>query len=172
MRKSMAFMLVCLVLVFCTAGCKAPEKPPLTEPSRNDGPILSTPTQTEPIKALPTPVYVSVFGDTMILATYPVETWGEDKYGQPVEPDCPIIPAHQGGRLSCGGSHELETPITKVIILDAIAPQSTKEWFKGMGSLAQIQGIEKLDVQFVESMEDMFEGCGSLRELPQWYDGE
>ena len=169
MKKWFALTLVCALLILSAAGCKAPEKPPLTEPSRNEGPILSVP-QDSLVEKEPTPVYVSVFGEVMILSSYPVETWGEDEYGKPREPECSIRSGAEGGRLSCGGSHEHQTPITKVMILDRIAPVCTEEWFKDMGSLAQIQGIEKLDMQFVENMNDMFEGCGSLRELPQWYE--
>ena len=168
MKQWISFVLVCILLVL-TAGCKAQEKQPLTEPSRSSDPILSIPSSPTVGREDPTPVYASVFGDTMILATYPVETWGVDQYGLPTEPECPPIACAAGGRLSCGGSHESKTPIIKVIILERIAPASTEEWFMGMGSLSQIQGIEKLDMQFVKNMTNMFEGCGSLRELPDWY---
>ena len=168
MKKWMAVVLACMLLVLVT-GCKEQAKTSLTEPSRSSDPILSLPTQPSVGRNDPTPVYVSVFGDTMVLATYPVETWGVDQYGLPLKPECPVLACAAGGRLSCGESHELKTPITKVIILERIAPASTEEWFMGMGSLSQIQGIEKLDMQFVKNMNNMFEGCGSLRELPEWY---
>lgn len=170
MVRRIVAVLICLAVSGWVLGCKAEKKSPLTEPSRNQGPILSIPTESKPVEDAPTPVYATVFGDTVILATYPVETWGEDQNGQPAEPECSARSVSGGGRIACGGEHESETPIVKVIILERIAPESTREWFKGMSSLSVIQGIEKLDVQFVEDMAEMFAGCEALRELPQWYE--
>ena len=109
MKKWMAVVLACMLLVLVT-GCKEQAKTSLTEPSRSSDPILSLPTQPSVGRNDPTPVYVSVFGDTMILATYPVETWGVDQYGLPLKPECPVLACAAGGRLSCGESHELKTP--------------------------------------------------------------
>ena len=100
----------------------------------------------------------------LVLATVPVQKWEGFE-----EPECPAREISKGGQILCGGEHELEFPITRVMIVETLAPDSTREWFSGMTELVQIEGIEKLDMQFVKNMNNMFEGCGSLRELPEWY---
>ena len=56
-----------------------------------------------------------------------------------------------------------------VLILDVLAPDSTREWFSGMTELYLIEGIEKLDVRFVTDMTDMFRDCYLMTDLPSWY---
>jgi surface protein len=136
-----------------------------------------------------TPVYASAFGDTIILATVPVEEWHSQ------ESDCPAREISNGGRVKCNGEHEQETPITKVIILEDIIPRVCSGWFRDMIHLEKIDGLEKLhthhvtnmsymfagceklekldlstwDVSKVTDMTDMFKDCISLDTLPQWY---
>ena len=158
-------MLLCaLLLAGLLAGCSGDRRKPdmdITVPL-NDKPILPVTKETE--GEYHTPVYATVFGDTVLLSTYPVEQWQDFE-----EPDCPVKEISKGGQILCGGEHEQEVPITKVLILDVLAPDSTREWFKGMTHLDYIEGIEKLDRQYVTDMTDMFLGCDSLEGRPEWY---
>lgn len=164
MRKIKALCAV-LVLVSLLAGCSGERRRPNTEVTvpLNDKPILPVTQQTG--GAAHTPVYATVFGDTVLLATYPVLEWEDFE-----EPDCPAREISQGGQILCGGEHEKEVPITKVMILETLAPDSTREWFYGMTQLYLIEGLEKLDRQFVTDMTDMFRECNALTDLPDWYE--
>ena len=155
---------ILLVLTGLLAGCSGERRKPNTEVTvpLSDKPIL--PVTKETVGDLHTPVYATVFGDTVILAAYPVEEWETFE-----EPECPAREISQGGRILCGGEHEQEVPITKVMILEALAPDSTREWFSGMTELYLIEGIEKLDVRFVTDMTDMFRDCYLMTDLPSWY---
>lgn len=154
----LAAALMCLSLFACVQEQPAETDPVL--PTRNDKPILPEVTATQPSVVEYTPVYVTCFGDTAILARMPVEVWGEYE-----DPDCPIREISNGGRVSCNGEHEREIPITRVIILDSIVPRSTGGWFWNMIKLESIEGIEKLDVRNVTDMNHMFAGCEKLAEL-------
>lgn len=136
-----------------------------------------------------TPVYASAFGDTIILATVPVEEWHSQ------ESDCPPREISNGGRVKCNGEHEQEVPITKVLILEDLIPRVCSGWFRDMIHLEKIDGLEKLhthqvsdmsfmfagceklkeldidnwDVSKVSDMTNMFQGCHCLEQLPQWY---
>ncbi len=158
---ALSLILGCLAL----AGCQAEEKTPLTTPSRSTDPINRLPTApAEPVEITPTPVYATVFEGTVFLATYPVRTWpGKDG------PDCGPTRISEGGQIACGGEHEEEFPITQVIILEKIRPQSTANWFEGLSSLQEIQGLERLDRRFVTDMTDMFTDC-AYQPLPSWYE--
>ena len=62
------------------------------------------------------------------------------------------------------------TTITKVIIdpsFSQVSPLSTARWFYQMQALTSIEGLEYLDMSHVESMEYMFAGCTSLKQIPQ-----
>ena len=167
MRKNGKRILCVILALLCLsamAGCSGDRRKPdmdITVPL-SDKPILPVTKETE--GAVHTPVYATVFGDTVLLAAYPVLKWGDFE-----EPDCPAREISQGGQIRCGGEHENEVPITKVMILETLAPDSTREWFSGMGYLNLIEGIEKLDPQFVTDMTDMFLGCDSLADRPDWY---
>ena len=137
-----------------------------------------------------TPVYASSFGDTVVLATVPVEEWNS------LEPDCEPREISNGGRIKCNGDHETEVPITKVIILEELIPRVCSGWFRDMIFLESIDGLslvqthkvsdmsymfagcEKLesldlsawDVSNVQDMTEMFMDCTSLDQLPDWYE--
>lgn len=164
MRRILAFtLLLGLLLSGCSVG------------RQSSGAAVSVPLSTKPILPVTketvgdvhTPVYATVFGDTVILAAYPVLQWQDYE-----EPDCPEREISQGGAILRGCEHERTTPITTVLILETLAPDSTRSWFSGMTELTEVEGLEKLDVQFVTDMTDMFRDCDLLQELPQWYSGE
>lgn len=137
-----------------------------------------------------TPVYASTFGDTVILATVPMQEW----HG--AESDCPAREISNGGRIRCNGEHEKEVPITKVLILEDLIPRVCGGWFRDMLHLEKIEGLEKLhthnvtdmsfmfagcerlseldtsawDVSGVKDMTGMFDGCAALSQLPEWYE--
>ena len=160
MRK----ILIAVLCVLMLAGCSGERRKAdmdVTIPL-NDQPILPVTKQTE--GAVHTPVYATVFGDTVLLATCPVEQWKDFE-----EPDCPAKEISQGGQILCGGEHESEVPITRAVIVETLAPDSTREWFYGMTQLAEIEGLEKLDTQFVTDTTDMFRECWLLTDLPDWY---
>ena len=186
-----------LAVLLCLSLCACGEEQPVnTEPvasTWDDTPILPAVTATQPSVVEYTPVYVTCFGDTALLARMPVQTWNEFE-----EPDCPVREISTGGRVSCNGEHEREVPITRVIILESIVPRATNGWFWNMIKLETIEGIEKLDVRNVtdmnhmfvgceklaslkidswdiskvEDMTAMFDGCVELEELPAWYQTE
>lgn len=142
----------------------------------------------KPIKY--TPVYATAFGDTIILATVPVEEWHSE------ESDCPPREISNGGRVKCGGEHEKEIHITKVMILEDIIPRNCSGWFRDMIHLEKIEGLDKLhthevtdmsymfagceklqsldlsdwDISQVTDMTEMFKDCYSMETLPQWYE--
>lgn len=166
-KKLAKAVCVFLALAGILAGCSSDRRKPdhrVTVPL-SDKPILSTSAPTEGVAH--TPVYATTFGDTVLLATYPVLVWEDFE-----EPDCPAREISKGGRIACGGEHEKEVPIVKVMVLEPLAPDATSEWFSGMTSLSLIQGIELLDVRYVTDMTGMFRDCNSLLELPDWYTEE
>lgn len=165
--KKMLCALLALACFLALAGCSGDRRKPDTEVSvpLSDKPILPTSKPTEGVAH--TPVYATVFGDTVLLATYPVLEWEDFE-----EPDCPVREISKGGKIACGGEHEKEVPIVKVMVLETLVPDSTSEWFSGMTYLSLIQGVELLDVQYVTDMTDMFRDCNSLRERPEWYTEE
>ena len=161
LKKMIAFLLAMAVcLSFCACAADRPDDTLPTIPSYNDKPILPGFDNTKPSYVTHTPVYVTCFEGTAILAQMPVETWGDFK-----EPDCPPREISAGGRISCNGEHEREFPITRVIILESIVPQATNGWFWNLIKLETIEGIEKLDVRNVNDMNHMFAGCEKLKKL-------
>ena len=164
MKRILAVSLVA-VLCLCLFGC-GQEKPVQTAPSdateevtRPHKPIL--PIVTDPVVEFVdyTPVYVSTFGSVVLLATVPIEAWDGE------EPDCAVREISAGGRISCGGKHEKEEPITQVIILEDLIPQSCAGWFRDMVKLEKITGTEKIHTHNVKDMSYMFYGCEKLKTL-------
>lgn len=61
--------------------------------------------------------------------------------------------------------------ITKVVIVDKIAPEYTEGWFAGMSALVTVEGLENLDISRVQSLRNMFFRCHKLQSLSgisQW----
>ncbi len=164
MKKILAVVLALCCL--CLAGCHDGDGG-LTDAPRSTNPIKDIP-QTEPPEELkPTPVYATVFGDTVLLADYPITIWGENMDGRE-GPDCGPTLLTDGAQIACGGEHETETPITKVIVVVPIRPTNTSNWFRGLTHLQEIQQLELLDTTFVTDMTDMFADC-PYYPLPDWY---
>ena len=188
--KRVALCLLAAVLCITAFGCgknKNPQSdPPVERPDHAIMPGFKNP---DPQPVTYTPVYASAFGDTIILATVPVEEWHSQ------ESDCPPREISNGGRVKCNGEHEQEVPITKVLILEDLIPRVCSGWFRDMVQLEKIDGLEKLhthqvsdmsfmfagcqelsnldiddwDVSNVKDMTDMFKDCRSLSKLPKWY---
>lgn len=145
-------------------ACKEEIDPRPTAPSRPDKPIMTIATQPAETQGAPyTPVYATAFGDTVYLATVPIEAFEEQ------EPSCDLREVSLGGQIHCGQSHEwkLETDVavTKVVIMEELYPKSTAGWFRGMSTLVTVEGLEKLHTGEVTSMREMFAGCTALSSL-------
>ena len=188
--KRVALCLLAAVLCITAFGC-GKNNPPQSDPpvERPDHAIMPGFKNPDPQPVTYTPVYASAFGDTIILATVPVEEWHSQ------ESDCPPREISNGGRVKCNGEHEQEVPITKVLILEDLIPRVCSGWFRDMVQLEKIDGLEKLhthqvsdmsfmfagcqelsnldiddwDVSNVKDMTDMFKDCRSLTKLPKWY---
>lgn len=187
--KRMGICLLAGALCLAVYGC-GKDKEPLPSVSSSEQAILPGFNDPDPKPVSYTPVYATAFGDTIILATVPVEEWHSQ------ESDCPPREISNGGRVKCNGEHETETPITKVVILEDLIPRVCSGWFRDMIHLEKIDGLDKLhthqvsdmsymfagceklkdldlstwDVSNVTDMTDMFQDCISLEELPQWYE--
>ncbi len=145
------------LLCLSFGGCAKEQKEPYV-PTRSDAPLVTL--ATSPVSGQTySPVYASAFENTIFLATYPVEEWEGE------EPECPPRQVSTGGRICCGGEHEGEKPITRVVILDTLVPQSTRDWFRGMATLGVIEGLEKIQTDKVTDMSHMFSGCVLLSSL-------
>lgn len=57
------------------------------------------------------------------------------------------------------------TRVKEVVFESDLYPISTAHWFSGCSNLTKIEGIEKLHVDDVQSMDNMFYGCRSLKTL-------
>lgn len=176
-------------LCVCLLGCREEKKTFDPIPTTEGKEILQSMTQNTAPLVTATPVYASSFGDTILLATVPVQEWNGE------EPDCSPREISNGGRIRCNGAHEEETPVTKVMILEDLIPRVCSGWFRDMDHLEKIEGAEHLhthlvkdmsnmftgctkltqldysswDVSALENTTDMFEGCHNLTELPEWY---
>ena len=187
--KRIGLCLMAGLLCVASFGCgkNLEDLPPV---SRSEQSILPGFNDPDPAPVSYTPVYASAFGDTIILATVPVEEWHSQ------ESDCPPREISNGGRVKCNGEHEQETPVTKVIVLEDVIPRVCSGWFRDMIHLEKIDGLEKIhthhvsdmsymfagcenltqldlstwDVSNVTDMTDMFKDCISLEALPQWYE--
>lgn len=143
-----------LVLCLCLTGCGSGKRERIV-PTRSTEPILSTQPVVQP-DSIHTPVYVTIFGNTAYLSTFPQEKLGEE------EPECKPRNIAKGGSILCGCAHLKETPIARVVILDRIYPDSTANWFRNMGTLRAIDGMGNLNVDQVTNMSNMFRGCTKL----------
>lgn len=192
--KKLTGMALAAVLCVGLCACGEEKKPEPTAPSREDRPIMSISTQpTEEQPEVPyTPVYATAFGDTIYLATVPID--GKEDH----EPSCAVREVSMGGQIHCGQLHEVDLEqmtVTRVVIAEDLYPSSTGDWFRGLTDLVSIDGLERLhtegvtdmsrmfaecvklpeldadgwDVSRVEDMTDVFRGCDALAEKPDWY---
>lgn len=191
MKRIIAFT---LAILLCLSFCACSEEPGAqpTAPSRANKPILPGLGDQEPSSNDYTAVYVSVYGELAIIASYPVLEYQDE------EPECAPRELSDGGSILCGGDHEDETPITHVLITGELVPKSMSGWFRNMAQLEKIDGLEKIrthhvtdmshlfagcekltqvnadswDVSKETDMTGIFDGCTALSELPAWYQPE
>ena len=158
MKRMMKTAALAAVVLCLLSGCgKDKTLPPA--PTRSTAPIMPQSTAPTAQQTEYTPVYATAFENTLFLSTTPIEEWGGE------EAECAPRAVTDGGRVCCGGEHELEEPITRVVILEPLAPRSTQDWFRGMAALEYIEGLEKLQMSGVSDMSHMFAGCPLLKEL-------
>lgn len=158
--KRTALCLLSAVLCISAFGCGKKDNSLSDPPALDlDQPILQGFGNSSLKPVTHTPVYASAFGDTIILATVPVEEWHSQ------ESDCPPREISNGGRVKCNGAHEIETPVTKVVILEDITPRVCSGWFRDMIHLATIDGLDKIHTENVSDMSYMFAGCEKLTTL-------
>ena len=122
--KRLAICLLTVLLCICACGCSQKKKPQSNIPDTPLNQVLIpefTKASVTPVAY--TPVYASAFGDTIILATVPVEGWDG------MESACPPREISNGGRVKCDTGHEDEVPITKVIILEV---NENMPWVNGL----------------------------------------
>ena len=148
-----------LALCLTLAACGSEKSPREPAPTREDKPILPGFTETTPSPNDYTAAYVTVFEDLAIIATYPVLEWGE------LEMECDPRELSDGGSILCGGDHETEHPITRVLIADQLVPKSMAGWFRDMVHLREITGLEKVLTHHVTDMNHLFAGCRGLAEV-------
>ena len=158
--KRVALCLLAAVLCVTAFGCARKKNPfpdlPVSTPDQAIIPEFTRPS-IDPVAY--TPVYASAFGDTIILATVPMEEWHSQVS------DCIPREISNGGRVKCNGIHEEAVPITKVIILDDLIPRVCCGWFRDMIHLEKIEGLDKIHTQEVSNMSFMFAGCEKLTKL-------
>ena len=186
--KQIGLSLLVGALCISGIGCAKRSRPlPLTA-TQDQVIIPHTTLEKAPITY--TPVYATSFGDTVILATVPVDEWNS------LEPDCEPREISNGGRIKCNGEHESKVPITKVLVLEDLIPRVCSGWFRDMIYLESIEGANKIlthevsdmsymfagcekledldlsswDVSKVQDMTNMFMDCASLDDLPDWYE--
>lgn len=160
MARRILCCLLALALCGCMFGCgKNPVSDPDASAPANNDPIVPQVNRPTVAPLAYTPVYASAFGDTILLATVPVEDW----HGQ--ESDCPPREISHGGRIKCNGEHEQEVPVTKVVILEDLIPRVCSGWFRDMIHLEKVEGTDKLKTHAVTDMSFMFAGCENLSEL-------
>ena len=160
MKKAViwAALLACLILAGCN-GDPQPTQPPAPLPSHNLIPIITTRNTSNKDTIVLTKVSVTVFGDTAILARNPVLNWGEEEMiGQARD-------ISQGGRIGCRDAEGNPVRITKVIITENLVPRSTRDWFRDLPYLTQIQGLELITTDHVTDMSNMFSGCMRLNSV-------
>lgn len=150
---------LCLLLCACTQD--TPTEPvDIPTASTGEDSILVTKAPTKPVGDF-TPVYVSAFENTIVLATIPLEEW------EGMEAECSPREISQGGCVSCNGEHERETPITRVIILEELVPRSTAQWFRNMIKLESIEGLDLVHMDMVTDMNHMFTACEKLTKIKE-----
>lgn len=161
-RKRLAALLAVLLCASLTLGGCAEQEPAdtgSTAATKSGSTILPAATNSGTTAPEYTPVYATAFENTVVLATLPLEQYGG------MEPECDPREISQGGRILCGGEHENEIPITRVVILEDLVPRATCGWFRDMVKLESIQGLEKLHTDLVTDMSYMFTNCESLAVL-------
>jgi surface protein len=159
-HRKLASLLLAAVLCLPLVGCgkKPAGEPPITV-TQSGKPILPGVTGQGQNAVELTAVYVSVFENLAILSGYPVlELEGE-------EPECAPREISKGGSILCGGEHEREAPITRVLITGPLVPQSMSGWFRNMVHLESIEGLEKIRTDYVTDMSHLFAGCERLNEV-------
>ena len=162
LKKYIAFV-VSVLLCMTMAACETKKREPMVVPSQGGNPILPTATQPVPSVNDFTAVYVTVFEDTAIIATHPVmENPDPNVEPENKEPACPPRELSDGGSILCGGDHETECPITRVLIYDSLVPKSMGGWFRNMANLKEIIGLEKVKTHHVTDMSYLFAGCSLL----------
>lgn len=149
-------LLLCLGLTACKSG-----KEERMAPVRSTNPIMDLETTAPSDKEFRTAVYVTVYGSTAYLASYPYEIDSEE-----LEMGCNPRNISNGGSILAGCAHEREEPITEVVILEPIGPKSTANWFRNMTHLRKISHFNNLRVENVEDMSHMFSGCTRLDDIP------
>lgn len=187
--KRMFAVLLTLLICMSVAACAEEKEQRPTIATQSGKPILPgvTDPQTSPNDY--TAVYVTVFEDLAILASYPVDEYQGEK------PECAPRELSGGMGILCGGDHEDQIPISRVLITGELVPTSMAGWFRDMAALVRIEGLEKVrthnvkdmnhlfagcrslsevqidgwDVSNVTDMTGMFDDCTALAELPQWY---
>ena len=190
-RKILAVLLVAM-LCLSLAGCAVEPSAIVPPPSQASKPILPGFTDSGQATTDYTAVYVSVFEDLAILSAYPVLEYDGE------EPECDPREICKGGSIRCGGEHEREKPIERVLITGELVPQAMNDWFRDLVYLVHIEGIEKVrthhvtdmshlfagcerlsevnisdwDVSKVEDMTGIFDDCTALAVLPAWYDSD
>ena len=155
-----------LALCLTMAACAQEDSPGGTAPTRGSKPILPGYTETEPSPNDYTAVYVTVFEDLAILSTYPVlENPDPNVEPEKKAPACDPRELSDGGSILCGGEHEKERPVTRVLITDQLVPKSMAGWFRDMVHLQEITGLEKIRTHHVTDMNHLFAGCARLKEI-------
>lgn len=191
MFRRIALCVLSAALCVAACGCHAQTKtdrPDVTAPTK-DHAIIPQFHQSTADSVTYTPVYASSFGDTILLATVPMEEW----HGE--ESDCPAREISNGGRIKCNGDHEKEVPTKTVLILEDLIPRVCSGWFRDMLYLEKVEGIDKIhthqvtdmsymfagcerltqldvsswEVDKVQDMTDMFKDCYAMEQLPEWY---
>lgn len=158
-RKVMALLLAA-GLCLPAAGCarERSDELPITITQSNK-PILPGVTGQGQNAVELTAVYVSVYENLAILSSYPVLEY-EGK-----EPECAPREISKGGTIRCGGEHEQEMPIKRVLIAGPLVPQAMNDWFRNMVHLESIEGLEKIRTDHVTTMSHLFAGCERLNEV-------
>lgn len=153
-------LLLCLSLFGCGQKPIPTTAPPLRGPFQTGNPILTTRPSTVQMPITVSSAVVTIFEDTAIIARNPVMTWGTE-----TEPLCPARDISAGGRIGCNDPDGKPYPIIRVIIMEDIVPASTRDWFRDLPQLAQIEGLAHVHTDLVTDMSYMFSGCVKLRSI-------
>ena len=159
MKRTIVWLLLlaCLIVAGCSSETDS-KLPAYSIPGINQTPIVTTTAAPNNTVVL-TPVKVTVFGDTAILATSAVMEYGDEKMiGEPRD-------ISQGGRIGCKDESGNPVRITRVIIMEKLTPRSTKDWFRDLPELESIQGLNLVNTDNVKDMSYMFAGCLSLQSI-------
>ena len=153
-------LLVCVALMGCEQKPPATTAPPIRGPLQTGNPILTTRPSTVQMPLTVTSVVVTIFENTAIVARTPILTWGVE-----TEPLCPARDISGGGRIGCDDPDGKPYPIERVIIMEDVVPSSTRDWFRDLPLLVQIEGLQHVHTDLVTDMRYMFSGCVKLRSI-------